>query len=1395
MRPSRAPPLYAHGHDLLTIAAPTFKVGLTAEEKQLYSQLFKSLDTEGTGIVSGEKARVTFEKSGLPPTILGEIWQISDHNNLGFLTQFGFCLAMRLIGQTQAGNHPSLALAERPGPLPKFSGLATSLPLPQPPLQQQPLNSSFMQSHPSSQVPQNSATFNSLPQDPISSISVDDYQKFGQLFVRTVGSPTGELGGARAKDIFLKAKLPTNTLGQIWNLVDKDNLGKLNLNAFVIAMHLIHGVLSGNIRQLPPFLPENVWRSVEALSAGNNGSHVGETAGNPASRQPSYASVSSQLTTVRHPLSPTASREPSISNPWVISPILKQQYEAIFDNLDKQKTGHLNADQVASVLMSSKLSHEDLATVWDLADIQNTGVFTKLEFTIALFLVNKRLSGETLPNIVPDQLIDSIRSSLPQLVQLVQSVAQALAPAQNGATRAPPAPSHTKTAMDDLADIFGSAPRTPSGAPSSLGDKSPTTSNFPEPLRALSKSELTPTGTGDLPKVRKNLTGSFKPTSSFGQNLLHKQPLESPREENEEDRLLGDDHQHQEPTPMKPAAPQKQHTVNYDALRAVPPPPPAKKTQSLPQGQFSPPYQEHAPQPPFSPPHQRGVSSVNLNRDLLADTDPEISGQLSQATSDIANVSNQIKSLAGQTSGLQDKKKLAEQELSKILATKTEIEAKLKQLRLAYDNEVKQVDQVEKNLVTAKEETEALRSEASISEAKFNQLTTELNEKQLLMEDLQKQNSAFKEKLGFSNAEVVELEKQLAQLAAENQRLSNQFNVKKSQLQVLIVKNLDLKNEVTRLEESNRQLSENYRLQAEEERKLTEEHKVLQQRQAAAELNRPALPISVSRGTVPNTKDRSAAENASPSTSSGFGSAAAVAATAVGTAIAGTAAAIQSSFADDTHSKTRTISSDVQGTSKETPLLSQPPNSSNMDISGLVDEVKEHPAADMTGIDDAKELDQKSKELQPEKIEMGLVEDKDYAQGSERSSRQVDSVTESNKSIDDYQENDTPVTSPDNSDFQYQHGSNAGIAGGMVGMPGVLVGVQRTESLTSSVQNNAALSVRDDNIDDLSDRETLAHGEPELTEQPQDLKASHSEFSPMERPPSSRQVLNQDEFPSDGDKLSSGVESFEMVNADDASGGHEVPLYSQVVDVPAVLQTANSVLQRDSQSNEEFPPIKELDYDESSSDDDSPEDKFDDAVDSLPNSQGYHKTSAQSTSQQPLADFDNAFDDLEPAAVDDSRPAGSIQPTGDDFFGNDFEGLQEAAPDNDYDEFAMDKTIDFNDDFTNRETGASDFPDFGEPSAQDSGAAAGDDEWEQLFAGFGSSEQSVLAAIPQEHTSLAMSSPPQGEHVTSLHAPSDVDQLVEELVGMGFDDKTSREALEKENWDLQAATNFLLDHA
>lgn len=143
------------------------------------------------------------------------------------------------------------------------------------------------------------------------------------------------------------------------------------------------------------------------------------------------ASISSQQTAIRHPLADDSKAD--AGGDWVVTPVMKAQYDSIFNNLDKEHVGHLNPDQVASFLMTSKLDQQDLATIWDLADIQNTGLFTKLEFSIALFLVNRKASGKSLPNVIPDSLISSIKSI--------------------GSKPVPP-PTKVKSSMDDLVDVL-----------------------------------------------------------------------------------------------------------------------------------------------------------------------------------------------------------------------------------------------------------------------------------------------------------------------------------------------------------------------------------------------------------------------------------------------------------------------------------------------------------------------------------------------------------------------------------------------------------------------------------------------------------------------------------------------------------------------------------------------------------------------------------------------------------------------------------------------------------------------------------------------------------------------------------------------------------------------------
>ncbi len=49
------------------------ELDLSPQEKRLYKQLFTAADAENVGVVTGEVAVKFFEKTRLPPTILGEV--------------------------------------------------------------------------------------------------------------------------------------------------------------------------------------------------------------------------------------------------------------------------------------------------------------------------------------------------------------------------------------------------------------------------------------------------------------------------------------------------------------------------------------------------------------------------------------------------------------------------------------------------------------------------------------------------------------------------------------------------------------------------------------------------------------------------------------------------------------------------------------------------------------------------------------------------------------------------------------------------------------------------------------------------------------------------------------------------------------------------------------------------------------------------------------------------------------------------------------------------------------------------------------------------------------------------------------------------------------------------
>ncbi|KAI8077294.1 uncharacterized protein B0P05DRAFT_579662 [Gilbertella persicaria] len=87
-------------------------------------------------------------------------------------------------------------------------------------------------------------------------VTAEEKKQYAKIFKAWDIDKKGTISGEKAKDIFSQSGLPQNVLMQIWNLADPNNQGKLNVDEFSVAMHLIYRKLNGyNVPEtLPPEL-------------------------------------------------------------------------------------------------------------------------------------------------------------------------------------------------------------------------------------------------------------------------------------------------------------------------------------------------------------------------------------------------------------------------------------------------------------------------------------------------------------------------------------------------------------------------------------------------------------------------------------------------------------------------------------------------------------------------------------------------------------------------------------------------------------------------------------------------------------------------------------------------------------------------------------------------------------------------------------------------------------------------------------------------------------------------------------------------------------------------------------------------------------------------------------
>lgn len=325
----------------------------------------------------------------------------------------------------------------------------------------------------------------------------------------TDNAPGGFLEGASAYNIFTKSRLPTETLSKIWTLVDTQQRGKLDQSEFTVAMHLLRCLLNRSLPDVPASIPKSYFDSVSApvtsspppppprgtVDLLNN--NIRSTSVSSISSNSRYSQLPQQnpnsptVSVARQYTGPLQQRIGSNSNlhniqqEWVITPQERQTSDKIFESLDVNHAGVIGAAEVVPFLTNSKLPEDVLAQIWDLADIHSTGQFGKHEFSIAMYLVQQKQAGRTLPTTLPQSLLNDT-------------------PATVSAPPIPPKP-HSQPASSQL-PVPKSAPKN-----SSLNDLVSLSDSFaspkqPEPLKLQTQQT---TGVG----------AAFVPTSNFGQTL------------------------------------------------------------------------------------------------------------------------------------------------------------------------------------------------------------------------------------------------------------------------------------------------------------------------------------------------------------------------------------------------------------------------------------------------------------------------------------------------------------------------------------------------------------------------------------------------------------------------------------------------------------------------------------------------------------------------------------------------------------------------------------------------------------------------------------------------------------------------------------------------------------
>ncbi|KAG6831412.1 hypothetical protein H0H87_005233 [Tephrocybe sp. NHM501043] len=333
---------------------PTF----TENERDASQKLFEECGPV-YGLLEGDKARDAFFMFNLTPSDIWKIWELADTRKRGALDRYDFALAMYLIQGVQSGRFTSVPPTTPPQVYEQIRVVSVSPQIPSP-VSPQPSDNIARPRKPTRPPPPPKSTPKASPlaQSSISPTSAQKSLRSPPLSPLVLPeTPTLTRSPITAKNPQKPTRPPPSPL-----------------------------ITSPTPPQAqPPTSPQK------------------------PRRPPPSPMIIPEAQKFTH--SPTTATSAEI---WDISSTAKATAEREFDAMDSLNVGYLEGDVLTNFMLRFQLAPEDLAQIWDLADLNKDQRLTREEFVVAIHLIEQRLQGAELPYILPPSMIPpSLRTRYP----------------------------------------------------------------------------------------------------------------------------------------------------------------------------------------------------------------------------------------------------------------------------------------------------------------------------------------------------------------------------------------------------------------------------------------------------------------------------------------------------------------------------------------------------------------------------------------------------------------------------------------------------------------------------------------------------------------------------------------------------------------------------------------------------------------------------------------------------------------------------------------------------------------------------------------------------------------------------------------------------------------------